>query len=320
VNAQHNRTILWGIVGLTAAAALGLSSCASTGTPSGGGSGGAVKIGLTISNSTNPFYVKETTAGEEYGKSKGAEVLSQVANEDVQTQSNQIDQFITAGVSFIVIDPADSDGIGPAVKRAVDKKIPVIAIDNQAKNASANVTTDNTQAGQISCKSLAEQLDGKGKIAILNGTPVSAVTDRVDGCKAELSSKFPGIEIVADQRGDNSRDGALPLATNILTANPDLDGMFAINDPSAVGVQLAAEQKGVKIIITSVDGASTATDVIKAKGMITATSAQDPAALVRKGMDIGFDLLANKPPAEVTTKVPTELIAASNVDTYTPWG
>jgi ribose transport system substrate-binding protein len=306
-------------MGAAAIATLLLSGCASNGEPGAGTSGGPLKIGLTISNSTNPFYVKETTTGEEYGKSLGAEVLSQVANEDVQTQSNQIDQFITAGVSFIIIDPADSDGIGPAVKRAVDKGIPVIAVDNQAKNATANVTTDNTQAGQISCKSLAEQLGGKGDIAILNGTPVSAVTDRVDGCKAELQN-YPDIKIMADQRGDNSRDGALPLATNILTANPGLAGIFAINDPSAVGVQLAAQQKGVKVIITSVDGASTATDVIKAKGLITATSAQDPAALVKKGIDIGMDLTKGKSPAETTTKVATTLIEASNVDSYTPWG
>jgi len=319
MTSQRKRAVIGTAVSIAAISVLGLSGCAATG-GAGGGGGDAVKIGLTISNSTNPFYVKETKTGESYGKSLGATVLSQVANEDVQTQSNQIDQFITAGVSFIIIDPADSDGIGPAVKRAVAAKIPVIAVDNQAKNATANVTTDNTQAGQISCKSLAEQLGGKGKIAILNGTPVSAVTDRVDGCKKELADNYPDIKIVADQRGDNSRDGALPLATDILTANPDLVGMFAINDPSAVGVQLAAQQKGVKIIITSVDGASTATDVIKAKGLITATAAQDPGALVKKGIDIGMNLLKDKKPAQKTTKVPTKLIDASNVDSYTPWG
>ena len=319
MTSQRKRAVIGTAVSIAAISVLALSGCAAGGGAGGSGSG-AVKIGLTISNSTNPFYVKETKTGESYGKSLGATVLSQVANEDVQTQSNQIDQFITAGVSFIIIDPADSDGIGPAVKRAVAANIPVIAVDNQAKNATANVTTDNTQAGQISCKSLAEQLGGKGKIAILDGTPVSAVTDRVDGCKKELADNYPNIKIVADQRGDNSRDGALPLATDILTANPDLVGVFAINDPSAVGVQLAAQQKGVKIIITSVDGASTATDVIKAKGLITATAAQDPGALVKKGIDIGMDLLKKKKPAETTTKVATKLIDASNVDSYTPWG
>jgi ribose transport system substrate-binding protein len=316
---QKVRTI-GAIVTVAAISVLGLAGCSSADPGGSGGKDGAVKIGLTISNSTNPFYVKETKTGESYGKSLGASVLSQVANEDVQTQSNQIDQFIASGVSFIIIDPADSDGVGPAVKRAIAAKIPVIAIDNQAANATANVTTDNTQAGQISCKSLAEQLGGKGKIAILNGTEVSAVNDRVTGCKAELKKNYPGITIVADQRGDNSKAGALPIATAILTANPDLAGIFAINDPTATGVVAAAKQKGTDIIITSVDGAASATDVIKAKGLITATAAQDPGELAKQGIDIGMNLLKNKQPAKTDITVPTKLIDASNVASYKPWG
>jgi ribose transport system substrate-binding protein len=304
------------IAALAAFGSLGLTGCSAS---AGTAGNGTLKIGVTVANSTNPFFQQETKTAESYGKEVGAEVLSQVANEDVQTQSNQIDQFITAGVSFIVIDAADTDGVGPAVKRAITAGIPVIGVDNKSKNATVNITTDNTQAGEISCQSLADQLGGKGKVAILNGTPVSAVDDRVAGCKKALE-KYPDIKIVADQRGENSRDSALPIATDILTANPDIDGFFAINDPSAVGVQLAAKQKGLSIIITSVDGASSATDVIAAKGLITATAAQDPAALVRQAIDLGISIADGKEPAETLILVPTELVDASNVAKYKPWG
>lgn len=306
-----------GVVALLASSA----SLALTGCNAASGSSGSdsLKIGVTVANSTNPFFQQETKTAEKYGKEVGAEVLSQVANEDVQTQSNQIDQFITSGVSFIVIDAADTDGVGPAVKRAISAGIPVIGVDNQSKNATVNITTDNAQAGEISCKSLAEQLGGKGKVAILNGTPVSAVDDRVTGCKRVLE-QYPGIKIVADQRGENSRDSALPIATDILTANPDINGFFAINDPTAVGVKLAAEQKGVSVVITSVDGASSATDVIAAKGLITATAAQDPAALMRQAIDMGISIKKGKQPEKPLILVPTELVDASNVSAYTPWG
>lgn len=304
---------------LTGAVLLGafsLTACADDG---GGSAGdGQLTVGVTVANSTNPFFVAESETAKEYGAEQALKVLSQVANEDVQTQSNQIDQFVTSGVDFIVIDAADTDGVGPAVKRAIETGIPVIGVDNQSKNASVNITTDNTQAGEISCQSLAEQLDGTGKIAILNGTPVSAVDDRVAGCKEALKA-FPGIEIIADQRGENSRDAALPLATDILTANPDLDGFFAINDPSAVGVMLAAKQKGSDIIITSVDGAASASDVIADNGMITATSAQDPAELMRQAIDTGMELAKGGKPAETLILVPTTLVDASNVAEYTPW-
>lgn len=300
---------------LAGALVLAASGCAATGSDD-----SQMQIGVTVSNSTNPFYVAETNAAIAAGQALGAKVISQVAGEDVTTQSNQIDQFITAGVAFIVIDPVDSDAIGPAVQRAITAGIPVVGIDSVTKNASASVTTDNTQAGNISCTSLATQLNGTGDIAILDGTPISAVSDRVTGCMTALQA-FPGIKVVAQQRGDNSRDKALPIATDILTANPGIAGVFAINDPTAAGVELAANQKGTKIIITSVDGAKAAVDSITSGGMITATSAQDPVALAKQGVAIGAQLAGKTTPlAETLVQLPTLLVDASTAPTYTPWG
>jgi ribose transport system substrate-binding protein len=294
---------------------LSLSACA--GSPSVGDD--RLKIGVTVSNSTNPFFLAESKAAVDAGKKMGAEVLSQEAGEDVTVQSNQIDQFITSGVDFIVIDPVDSDGVGPAVKRAIAAGIPVVGIDSVTTNASASITTDNVVAGNMSCLSLAEQIGGKGDIAILDGTPISAVSDRVEGCKTALKD-YPDITIVAEQRGDNSRDKALPVATDILTANPSIVAIFAINDPTAAGVELAAQQKGMDIIITSVDGAKAAVDVIVAGGMITATSAQDPAALATKGIELGASIADGKKPKETLIKLPTTLIDATTAADYTPWG
>lgn len=284
-----------------------------------GGGDDAKKMGVTVSNSTNPFFVMESNTAKKTGEDMGFDVLSQEAKEDVKTQSDQIDQFVTSQVDFIVIDPVDSDGVGPAVKRAVAADIPVVGIDSQTAGADVSVTTNNTQAGKVSCKSLAEQLDGKGKVAILDGTPISAVEDRVTGCK-QVFEDYPGIKVVSHQRGDNSRDKALPVATDILTANPDLDAVFAINDPTATGVELAAKQKNMKIVITSVDGAKAAVDSIKKGGMITATAAQDPAALAKRGVEIGAKLADGGKPEKPLIELPTELIDKSNAADYKPWG
>jgi ribose transport system substrate-binding protein len=316
---MRNHMIRSGLVLAAAPLVLaGLSAC-STNAGGDGGGGDSTKMGVTVSNSTNPFFVKETDTAKSTGESMGFEVLSQEAQEDVSTQSNQIDQFVTSRVDFIVIDPVDSDGVGPAVKRAVAAGIPVVGIDSQTANADVSVTTDNVQAGTVSCTSLVEQLKGKGKVAILDGTPISSVQDRVTGCMKVLEGQ-PGIEVVAKQRGDNSRDKALPIATDILTAHPDIDAFFAINDPSAAGVELAAKQKGAKIIITSVDGAQAAIDSITGGGMITATAAQDPAALAKRGVELGADLAKGKKPEKDLIELPTELIDASNAADYKPWG
>lgn len=309
------------LTAVAAAFVVSVVGCAADGDGGGGdaSAGSAGRMGVTVSNSTNPFFVMESRTAEAAGEAAGYEVLSQEAGEDVQVQSDQIDQFITSQVDFIVIDPVDSDGVGPAVKRAVDAGIPVIGIDSVTANANVSVTTNNVQAGEISCTSLAEQLGGEGTIAILDGTPISAVADRVVGCKNVLED-YPDIEIVAEQRGDNSRDRALPVATDILTANPEIDAIFAINDPTAAGVELAAEQRGMDIIITSVDGAQSAVDRILDGGMITATAAQDPAALAEEGVRIGIELASGGSSDEELIELPTELVDADSAEAYEPWG
>lgn len=298
-----------------AAAALTMGACSSPNEASAGGT----KMGVTIANSTNPFYVKETETVKNAGKAAGIEVISLVADEDVQKQSDQIDQLVISQVKFIVIDPVDSDGVGPSVKRAIDAGIPVIGIDSKTKNASVSITTNNVQAGEISCKALFDKLGGKGNIAIIDGTPIEAVSDRVVGCKNTLKD-YPNIKVVAEQRGDNSRDKALTVATDVLTANPNLDGIFAINDPTASGVELAAKQKGVEVLISSVDGAQSVMDSIKGGGMIIATAAQDPAALAQQGVEIGQKLAAGEKVEQDHIELPTKLIDASNAAEYVPWG
>lgn len=312
-----HRTLLAGAFALATVTA-GCGATEDEGSASAGG-GKVAKIGVTVQNNTNPFFVAEAETVEAEGKKLGAKVLSANGNQDVPTQSNQVDQFVREKVDFIVIDAVDSKGLGPAVLRAKQAGIPVVAIDVAARGSDATITTNNRQAGQISCESLVDQMGGSGELAILDGTPISAVSDRVDGCK-EVLAKNPGVEVVASQRGDNGKDKAFSVAGDILTAHPDVKAFFAINDPTATGVESAAKQKGKEVIITSVDGAKVAVDSIRGDGQITATAAQDPVALARKGVDIGLQLMKGEKPAQTELELPTKLIDAKSAETYEPWG
>lgn len=296
-----------------------LAGCAASGNA--GSEGELNSIGMTIQNTTNPFFVAEGEGAKAAAKEMGASITVQNGDQDVATQSNQIDTFAQQQDDLIVIDAVDTKAVGPAVERAKEAGIPVVAIDVGAKGADATITTDNVQAGEIACEYMAEQLDGKGKVGILNGTPITAVNERVDGCKKALD-KSQGIEIVADQRGNNSRDGGLSVATDMLTANPDIDAFFAINDPTAVGVELAAKQRGRDdLMITSVDGAKVAVDSIRSDdGLIIATAAQNPQELGRKGVEVGRKLVAGEELEEKTQLIPADLITPDTVGSYEPWG
>ncbi len=107
---------------------------------------------------------------------------------DLGQQVAQIDNFIAAKVDMIILNAADSKGIGPAVKRAKEAGIVVVAVDVAAEGADATITSDNTQAGELACKYISDRLNNKGNVVIINGPPVSAVQNRVEGCETEFKN------------------------------------------------------------------------------------------------------------------------------------
>lgn len=146
-------------------------------------------IGVTVGDLANPFFVQITKGAElEARKLAGDSVKVTLVSSgyDLGQQVSQIDNFIAAKVDMIILNAADSKGIGPAVKRAKDAGIVVVAVDVAAEGADATITSDNTQAGEMACKYITDRLKGKGNVVIINGPPVSAVQNRVEGCQTEF--------------------------------------------------------------------------------------------------------------------------------------
>jgi ribose transport system substrate-binding protein len=279
---------------------------------------GKPTIGVTLNAASNPFFLAEGKAIEAAAAKAGVDVSVQYANADVAVQSDQIDTFIRKKVDSIIIDAVDSDGVGPAVLRASQANIPVVAIDVAAPGAAATVTSDNVQAGRDSCAYLFEQLGGRGRVAIVDGSAVSAINDRMAGCRQAIGNA-PGIEIVATQRADLTRDKSMNVASNILTAHPDVQGFFGVNDPTAVGISLAAQQKGNKVKVVGVDGAKQLTDLI-GQGSIIGTSGQDPARLGQTGLDLAVQLATGAQVSSEPQHIPTFLVTADTIGDYQKWG
>jgi ribose transport system substrate-binding protein len=124
-----------------------------------------------------------------------------------------------------------------------------------------------------------------------------------------------------NQNGKGSREGGLEVMIGLLTANDDIDAVFTINDPQAIGADLAAKQLNfTDIIITSVDGAPDIEGALKQQGnLIQASAAQDPFAMAQKAVEVGYDILQGKQPAESKILIPAELITRENVGQYKGW-
>jgi ribose transport system substrate-binding protein len=280
-------------------------------------------IGITLGSLGNPFFVALSQGAEAKAKEINPDVTVNTASADydLNKQFTQIDNFIAAGVDMILLNAADPQAIAPAVKRAQAAGVVVVAVDVAAAGVDATVQTNNVQAGEIACQFIADKLGAEGgKVIIQNGPQVGAVVDRVNGCK-EVLGKNPNIEILSDdQDGKGSREGGLNIMQGHLTRFPEIDAVFTINDPQAVGSDLAAKQLGrSEFIITSVDGAPDIETALKGNTLVQASASQDPYAMAQQAVEIGYKIMNGEKPAEPMVLMPSNLITRDNVAEYKGW-
>ena len=144
---------------------------------------------------------------------------------------------------------------------------------------------------------------------------------RFFGCK-QVFAKNPGIKILSDnQDAKGSRDGGMAVMQDLLTANPKIDAVFAINDPTGIGAELAIKQaKREGIFITAVDGAPDAVVALKdPKSLFEGSAAQNPYQMASDGVKVGYDMLNGKMPSTKVLLLPVPLVTKANIKDYPGW-
>jgi ribose transport system substrate-binding protein len=160
------------------------------------------------------------------------------------------------------------------------------------------VATDNVEAGRVAARTLIEMLGGKGKVGVIMHAPGSQSTmDREKGFNETLASEGPNLQIVATQYGMSDRSKARAAAENILTAHPDLDGMFASSEPSSVGASLAIQGRNLKdkVKLVAFDASDTMVEDLRA-GAIDAMVVQDAHRMGYEAVKVIVDKLDGKTP------------------------
>ena len=279
-------------------------------------------VGLTVGDMANPFFVAMGKGTEDAVKkiNPNAKVTALSTKYDLNTQVGQIENFIANKVDLILVNAVDPKAIAPVLKKARNAGIVVVAVDVGAEGADYTVMSDNVAAGANACDYIAKKLNNKGNVVIVNGPPVTSVVDRVTGCKQVLAKTQ--IKVLSDnQDAKGSRDGGMAVMQDLLTANPKIDAVFAINDPTGIGAELAIKQaKREGIFITAVDGAPDAQVALKTPGTIfEGSSAQNPYAMASDGVKIGYDIMNGKKPASNVTLLPVPLITKANLKDYPGW-
>jgi ribose transport system substrate-binding protein len=280
-------------------------------------------VGISVGSLGNPFFVATIKGIEDKAKAinPNVKITSVSSDYDLNKQFTQVDNFIASGVNVLMINAVDPIAVEPSVKRAQAAGMVVAAFDVAAAGADVTVMTDNVKAGEIACQYIVDHLKGKGDVLIVNGPQVSSITDRVKGCKA-VFEKNPGIKVLSDnQDAKGSRDGGFAVTQSLLTRFPKIDAIFAINDPTAIGANLAAKQLNRnEFIITAVDGAPDIEAELKSgNSLIKASASQDPYVMAGQSLELAAGILNGKKPEKKVILLDPELITSENVGQYKGW-
>jgi ribose transport system substrate-binding protein len=280
-------------------------------------------VGISVGSLGNPFFIATIKGIEDKAKALNpkAKVNAGSSDYDLNKQFTQIDNFIAAGSNVIMLNAVDPVAIEPSVKRAQAAGVVVAAFDVAAAGADVTVMTDNVKAGELACQYLVDHLKGKGDVIIVNGPQVSSIVDRVKGCKA-VFAKNPGIKILSeDQNAGGARDGGFSVTQSLLTRFAKVDGIFAVNDPTAIGANLAAKQLNrSEFIITGVDGAPDIEAELKSgTSLIKASASQDPYTMAGQSLELAAAILNGKKPEQKVVLLAPKLITSENLGDYKGW-
>lgn len=280
--------------------------------------GGEIVIGCTLQNLSEEFMTMLQGAMELQVKNyDNVKLIVNDAQSQADKQASQLDTFVAQKVDAVIISPVDADALASAVKGVVDAGIPVItcSADVSGDQGQVWVGSSNENGGQIEMEYVAEQLGGKGNIAVLRG-PLGAFAEqgRFAGYEAVLNEN-PDIKVVFDQTGNWQREEAMALIENLLTTGTELDAIVCQNDGMALGALEAVKAAGKKdeIIITGIDAIVDALDSIKA-GELDATCFQDAIGQGTNALDMAVK--AAKGEAIERMDIPFELVLKDNVDGY----
>lgn len=231
--------------------------------------------------------------------------------DDVEGQVTLLENAISKGYTAIGVAPISDVNLNNAIADATAKGIKIVDIDEKVNMDAlaelggacyAYVATDNKAVGRMGGEYLIDQIGGAGEVAIVEGK-AGAVSgeSRRDGAKEAFEAA--GLTIVESQPADWDRTKAYDVTTNYITAHPDLKAIYCCNDTMAMGAQEAVEASGKDIKVCGTDGNDDAIQSV-ADGKLTATVAQDPAAVGAKGLDLMVEAVEKDAKMEVGAEVP----------------
>ena len=292
-------------------------------------SGQGEKIGVLISSTSNEFWGTMKTRYEEAAKDLGieVEVFEADAEDDTQGQLDALNTMVTMDFDAIILSPIDGTNLIPGIVAANEAEIPVInlgpGVDGEALadaggHLDGKITVNFEEQGSTVANDMIARMEDGGKVAILSGLEGAGQSvGRTNGAKAVFEST-EGIELAAVQACDWDTEKAYEATKDILTANPDLEGIFACNDNMALAAVQALQEMGNEdVMVYGVDYTSDAKAAIEEgtmMGSMTYSSAIYTKAAEEMAMLISQGKIFEEP-----VYLPLTLVTQDNVADFEGW-
>lgn len=279
---------------------------------------GDVMIGLSMNTQTNPFFVSVQQGVKDAAERYGIEIVATDAQDDPATQAKDIENLIAMKPAAIIVDTCDSDAIIPSIEACNEAGLPVFTMDRRANGGDvvAHIGYDAVKSGAMAADYLAKALGEKGKIVELQGIMGSNVAqDRHQGFTEEIK-KYPEMKVVQSEVANFDRSTAMSVMENILSANPEIDGLYAANDEMALGAVEAIEAAGRldEITIIGCDCIDDTIDAMK-EGKIEASISEPPYGLGVSILEAAHGYLAGDKVSK-TVILGNRVLEAADADGY----
>lgn len=295
----------FGAVVAASAVALALSACGSSsksggGGDGGGGGGGKPYIAIVSKGFQHQFWQAVKKGAEQEAKKEGARISFEgpPSEADVELQVTMLTNALAKKPDALGLAALDSKAAAPLLEQAKSAKIPVIAFDSgvESKIALTTAATNNKAAAAEDAKHLSQLIGGKGKVALVvhDQTSRSGI-DRRDGFVQWMKANAPGITLLPPQYGGGDQAKSADITKSIISANPDIKGIYGSNEGSAIGVIKGVEESGKKgITIVGFDSGKAQIDAIKS-GVMAGAITQNPIGIGQQVVAAAMKAIKRKP-------------------------
>jgi ABC-type sugar transport system substrate-binding protein len=300
----------------------------------GEGSKDDMVLGFAQSSLQSLYYKTQVETARDYAHRLGLELRYVSCEYDVQKQLSQVQDFIARKVDAVIINPADSNGLGPAVEACNGAGIPVVCLDRKifGGKLDAGFVSDNFMAGRQAAEYLGQIAKGE-KLRILNlqgNFSDRNAIERDNGFKEGMKA-FPNMEIVAEIATEWNQQKAANGAQSALLAHPEINALFWASDylgPSVISVLRSLDRlhpRGEEghLLIAGVDGDPFGVEMIL-KGYQDCDSSQGCIVMAKEAVDACVAMAGGEQPTHRIAEIPTTLIHAGNIEavgaTGEQWG